>query len=81
MEVFSLEDDDYGDTFITQTPSSDSNVELSQENQILGDPMDFQSPCLTVLNKDNVVTAQYSDISDTEDFNIPSSQPISHNAR
>ena len=78
MEVFSLEDDDYGDMFITQSAGvSDNN---SQKSVIIGGPMDFMSPCSSLVSDDNVATNQYSDISDAEDFDIPSSQ-VTQNAR
>ena len=71
MEVFSLEEDDCNELFITQSCSGDNNSVNSSVNDgfsgVLGDPMDFASPCSSLVN------AHYSDISD-DDFEIPSSQ-------
>ena len=72
-EVFSLEDDDYGDLFITQQSSNDqnikSNLDKSEEEDglFLGiETSDFKSPCLSVVSP--LKNAMYSDISDAEDF-------------
>ena len=75
-EVFSLEDD-YGDLFITQSDNilnvdSSQNDEKEEESGILSDPFDFSSPCVSLVS--NEKEPQYSDISDAEDFDIPSSQ-------
>ena len=43
---------------------------------ILPDPMDFSSPCVSLVSQPPPVATQYSDISDSEDFDIPSSQII-----
>ena len=72
MEVFSLEDEDYGDMFITQ--SSDISNVNSQKSEIIGDPMDFTSPCSSLVTGGNITGNQYSDISDADDFDIPSPQ-------
>ena len=71
-EVFSLEDD-YGDIFITQSDKvlHEDNSDKS-DVEILPDPMDFSSPCVSLVSKHN--DAQYSDISDDDMFEIPSSQ-------
>ena len=67
MEVFSLEDDDCSQMFITQ--SSPKRQRISNEEvgnfSILGDEMDFSSPCVSVLSGTN--NPHYSDISD-DDF-------------
>ena len=69
MELYSLEEDEENELFITQTPSESNGVE--NFGGLIGDPMDFQSPCaLLVGNK----KPQYSDISNEEDFEIPCSQ-------
>ena len=75
-EVFSLEDD-YGDLFITQSDNnlnvdSSQNYKNEEESGILSDPFDFSSPCVSMISKQK--EPQYSDISDAEDFEIPSSQ-------
>ena len=47
MDVFSLEEDDYGDMFITQSSNNTSEVESSGNNlEILGDGSDFSSLCV-----------------------------------
>ena len=82
QEEFSLEDDDYGNIFITQESSSNSDVvfdlDKSGENEelFLGVKLtDFKSP--NVSQVDTIRNPMYSDISDDddlEDFQIPSSQ-------
>ena len=72
MEVFSLEDDDGNDLFITQESQMDKNNRKSEGSSILGDPLDFQSPCASLIN------THYSDISDDDLMEIPCSQ-ISQN--
>ena len=47
MEVFSLEEDDCSQMFITQSSPKRGN-DIGNFN-ILGDEMDFQSPCVSVL--------------------------------
>ena len=84
FNVFSLEDDDVGDMFITQTPSvNDGEVgesekvedlmEFSDKSQMGLQCNDFSSPCVSLLSKKKIEGAVYSDISD-DDFDIPSSQ-------
>ena len=51
MELFSLEDDDARELFITLEPSQHNLVKES--NGILGDPMDFSSPCASVVDSLN----------------------------
>ena len=73
MNVFSLEDDDCPELFITQTPSTNGGG--ANLLGLLDNPMDFQSPCASILDrKENVTDPKYSDISDDEMFHIPSSQ-------
>ena len=68
--VFSLEDD-YGDMFLTQSDNVITESD-SGKSEILPDPMDFSSPCVSlVLSQD---TTHYSDISDDDLFEIPVSQ-------
>ena len=74
METFSLEDEDYGDLFITQSTNDDIDKESECESGILGDPLNFVSPCASVVNTVNVNTNAYSDISDDDDFQFPLSQ-------
>ena len=44
----------------------------SQNSEILPDPLDFNSPCVSLVSSHS--SMQYSDISDDEVFEIPSSQ-------
>ena len=71
MEIFSLEDDDASDLFITQTPSENKNEVVKMG--IIDDPMDFTSPCKSLVGD---VGQKYSDISDDDDVLIPCSQNI-----
>lgn len=73
-EVFSLEDD-YGDLFITQSDKivNNNGVGSHSDGGILPDPMDFSSPSVSLVSSESQ-SAQYSDISDDEIFDIPSSQ-------
>ena len=68
MDVFSLEEDDGNDMFITLTLRDDQNRNFSS---ILGDPMDFSSPCVSLVNRE---TPHYLDISDDEFCLFPSFQ-------
>ena len=69
--LFSLEDDDVHELFITQTPRENllSHLDMSKntnESGIFGDGTNFQSPCASLVN---AVTDQgpiYEDISDDE---------------
>ena len=71
MEVFSLEDDEARDLFITQTPKEDNLDVLDNGNFQFGvDKNDFQSPCVSIVDK---CVPHYSDISEDE-FDIPSFQ-------
>ena len=76
MEVYSLEDDGFSGLFLTQ--ESHESVSISDNRNhggIIGDPMDFTSPCVGLTGRNNGSTAGvYEDISDDDDFNIPSSQ-------
>ena len=70
-QVFSLEDDDYGDLFITQTPSqvNNFNIDLDKsEDELLciGDnETKLESKGVSIVKP--LQDPQYSDISDTED--------------
>ena len=75
MELFSLEEDDGNDLFITQSSHLDNNNR--QNVSILGSPTDFASPCASILNANS---SQYSDISDDEFVDIPCSQQPNVNA-
>ena len=68
MKLFSLEEDDCNDLFITQESCNDS-VEC-KEKFLGGDPMDF-GYLRSLISSEG---AQYSDISDDEFMDIPSSQ-------
>ena len=71
MELFSLEEDDGNDLFITQESSYDRNNLQNCDKYLGKDATDFQSPCVSVIDKFKL---QYSDISDDDFMDIPSSQ-------
>ena len=72
MELFSLEEDDAKELFITQTPSVEkSGINLAG---LIGDGTDFVSPCVSLVDCKEDKVAAYSDISDDEIFDIPCSQ-------
>ena len=76
MEVFSLEDDECLELFITQSSfQSGDNNNSSKSNGIISDEMDFQSPCFSLVNGGNSAVPHYSDISDDDFVDLPSSQP------
>ena len=83
MEVFSFEEDDGNDLFLTQRSSSDGgNVGENNNKGILGDPMDFSSPVVGVVSGTaNQLGCTYEDISDEEDFQIPCSQVANNDQR
>ena len=68
MDTFSLEEDeDFANIFITQEPSNDgsknNSVSDGKSDEFLGlDPMDFTSPCSSLING----VPHYSDISNDE---------------
>ena len=70
MDVFSLEEDDCSQMFITQ-----SSPKRAGNETVLGDPLDFASPCVSLVGAEHAQGAQYSDISDEEFVQIPCSQP------
>ena len=74
MDIFSLEDDDCPELFITQSGSTDDANDSISRNKcsILGDSSDFSSPSVSILN------SRYSDISDDEDLVFPLSQKHGH---
>ena len=71
MDVFSLEDDSESNMFLTQ--ESSNNSDSGRNTGILGDPYDFTSPCASLLS---CKQDQYSDISDDDFFQFPSSQQV-----
>ena len=71
MDIYSLEDDEGNDMFLTQEFHGRNN---SQSSGILRNPLDFQSPCVSILGNNK---GEYSDISDDDFMKIPSSQ-MSH---
>ena len=79
MDLFSLEDnDDCNELFITQSsPTNDGNIPGNGIG-ITDNPMDFSSPCVSLLPGSGVESAHYSDISEDE-FDIPCSQQSSTN--
>ena len=72
MDTFNLEDDDANELFITQT-SSNNNDGMKLIGS-LADPMDFSSPCQSLLPASASKRVDFSDISDDEIFDIPCSQ-------
>ena len=74
MEIFSLEDDECGDLFITQ--KSNDNDTISDLSGIADDSVNIASPRGVIANgsSGNLLGGQYSDISDDDAFDIPSSQ-------
>ena len=66
---FSLEEDECSSMFLTQ--SSNMDKEKTGYGAILGDPMDFTSPCSSLITSRNT---QYSDISDDDFDNFPLTQ-------
>ena len=71
INLFSLEEDDVGEMFLTQqcreTYNEDEQMEESVgDGSFLGlDPMDFESPNVSLVANSKPV---YSDISEAEDF-------------
>ena len=74
MEIFSLENDECGDLFITQ--KSNDNDSISHLSGIADDSVNIASPHGFNANRGsgNFSAGQYSDISDDDAFEIPSSQ-------
>ena len=69
MEVYSLEEDDCSQLFITQT-----SPKRTENGLVLGDPMDFVSPCVSLVSKVDGAMNVYSDISDDDMETVPCSQ-------
>ena len=74
LDVFSLEEDEGNELFITQSSSDNTMMELCQDDKeldilngfSLGVPnTDFQSPCVSLLDKSKNQPI-YEDISDDE---------------
>ena len=81
MDIFSLEDDDCIQLFITQLSqndsgfincANDSNNQDKSEKFIGLNPTDFTSLVTSLLHRDSV----YSDISDDDEFILPLSQKM-----
>ena len=79
MEFCSLEDEECSQLFITQESKDNSNYEKNEncekmevnDSVYLGNSStDFSSPCVSLVSRDSI----YSDISDDDDFELPSSQ-------
>ena len=75
-DLFSLEDDDCSQLFITQQPSQNicEIMDKSWDNNDSGNETflglsadDFNSPCVSLANKSDL-QGKYLDISDAEDF-------------
>ena len=74
MDVFSLEEDDARELFITQTPKENDGNDLEEDNFQFGiNKSDFASPCVSVV--DAVKSNQYSDISEDDDEVFHQNQP------
>ena len=75
MDVFSLEEDDGDEIFITQSSQQSSQVDevenVVKNSPILGDASDLRKSLVSLLD------SKYSDICD-DDFEIPCSQKRSH---
>ena len=69
MEVYSLEEDDCSQLFITQ-----ASPKRLENGIVLGDPLDFASPCVSLVSKVDGGMNVYSDISDDDMDAIPCSQ-------
>ena len=81
MDVFLLEEDEeFNNLFITHTPRDEAQDTTGNSNscgenteKFLGlSPMDYQSPCSSLIKRNNV--PHYSDISDDEmelDITVP----------
>ena len=75
VNVFSLEDDDYNELFITQVPKDNVDVNKCNDEES-GDMFfgvakdDFQSPCSSLINRNEPTI--YSDISDADVFQMDS---------
>ena len=69
-DFFSLEDDEYGDLFITQESNENSVSEVVRNEEEVGvlgvSATDFQSPCHSLFDKSHGFLPHYSDISDDE---------------
>ena len=83
MEVFSLEDDGFSNLFLTQESRNSAVLHNGSGcTAVLPDPMDFSSPCVTLTPGSNDSTGcVYEDISDSENFQIPSSQEAKQSVR
>ena len=71
MELFSLEEDDFGDLFLTQKDTNNvANQDINHEDDsemFLGkSEQDFQSPCASLVCDRKESSAMYLDISDFE---------------
>ena len=81
LDLFSLEDEDCSQLFITQQPSqkivnmldkSDENNDSGNETFLGLSADDFKSPCSSLVTK-SVLSNDYSDISDVDEF-VPQTQ-------
>ena len=72
MELYSLEEDDARDLFITQTPCVDNGG--AHLSSLVEDEMDFSVPLRSFVAGGQNANANYSDISDDDVFEIPCSQ-------
>ena len=80
MDTFSLEEDDYGDLFITQEVNNGDGKELvknfDNQDDFLGlNPHDFQSPCKSVVGA-KLNECHYLDISDFEEEGDSKVKPV-----
>ena len=77
MDLFSLEDEDCSELFITQEPKENlvglmnenvENMEVNDDSFLGLEKTNFSSPCVSLVSKDSI----YSDISDAEDTSFSS---------
>ena len=81
-QVFSLEDEDYGNMFITQESSNSDTLQNFKDKSDDEDEFflrvkttDFASPCVSqVMPLKDLMYSDISDCEDFENFEIPSSQ-------
>ena len=70
MEIYSLEEDEGNELFITQESNNvvaEMDKSVDESDLFLGiDEMDFQSPCSSLLPDKTNYNPDYSDISDCE---------------
>ena len=75
LDLFSLEDDEFSELFITQEPSVNNHededkdqesIEMDNNFQFGKASNDFSSPCVSLVRRNMPELPHYSDISDDE---------------